>query len=94
MGMIRMKIEDDKLLKRITIRAQCIDEESEKVAILLLCRSIEESPKFNVRVWNEYIEDDEKSGIPLYSTVSITVLYNDETAKNNFLEFIKNIHFL
>ena len=94
MGQLPIVVSENKLLRRINVRAYCDKKEAEKVAITIFVMMIMASSKFNLKLWNEYVEDEDSPFSNMYSEVSFTVLYKDEESKENFLNIINNGSFL
>ena len=95
MGMITLAIEDDQLLRRITVRAYCFDEEGREVAMMFAVKLLEVVEKFNLRIWNNgYVEPKVKLPNLIHSTVSFTVLYKSQEARNKFIDFLESGNFL
>ena len=95
MGMITLAIEDDHLLRRITVRAYCFDEEGKEVAMMFAVKLLEAVEKFDLRIWNNgYVETRVKLPIKIHSAVSFSVLYKSQEARNKFIEFLESGKFL
>lgn len=94
MGQLPILVSDNKFLRRINVRAYCVEEAAEKVALMIFIRMIEASSKFNLKIWNEYVEEDNSPFANMYSEVSFTVLYKDKEDRDKFVNLINSGDFL
>ena len=94
MGQLPILVNDNKFLRRITVRAYCVEEAAQSVALAIFVKMIEASSKFNLKIWNEYVDSDEAPFDNMYSQVSFTVLYKDEEDRDAFINLINTGEFL
>lgn len=94
MGAIICSVEENRLLRRITVRQFCKDEELKALAIVLAVVTLEKIEQMeDLKLYEgQYVENRENSSyfsrMPI--EVSYSVLYRTDDAKKKLLKLIEN----
>ena len=82
-----IKVEEERLFHRITVRIAYFDEFSLVCALIFACYVIERAENLEVKLWDSYVEEQMWNEI-FMQNVSFSVLYKDDNARDNFLKLV------